>query len=237
MPDCKVIQIREHEWRIEDDTVRVFLFEGAERALLVDSGKTLDNMYQIVRELTTLPIQLVNTHVDFDHIACNGQFEAAYMHPSEFAFYHKAQGRSEPVKALWDNDIIDLGARHFRVLHTPGHTPGSISLLDEENRILVGGDGIQNGRIFLFGPVRDLLAYLVSLKRLWELRESFDTVYPSHAAFPMPAEQIQRLIQGTERVLRGEVLPVEERFGTTPIRAYDIGAATLLCDRDIGFSQ
>ena len=115
MPDCKVIQIREHEWRIEDDTVRVFLFEGAERALLVDSGKTLDNMYQIVRELTTLPIQLVNTHVDFDHIACNEQFEAAY--PTAFV-----QQRFEQITSSHIEKVLDgISENTTRVWNTKAY--------------------------------------------------------------------------------------------------------------------
>ena len=41
-----------------------------------------------------------------------------------------------PTKLLVDNDIIDIGSRKVKVLHTPGHSPGHICLLDEDRGYL-----------------------------------------------------------------------------------------------------
>jgi glyoxylase-like metal-dependent hydrolase (beta-lactamase superfamily II) len=50
-----------------------------------------------------------------------------------------------------DGDIFNLGGRHIQVIGTPGHTPGSICLLDKENKLLFTGDN-DNTAVWLFLP-------------------------------------------------------------------------------------
>ena len=90
MPDFELIQIDENSWRIEAGMVRAYLFAGTKKAMLIDSTATNAPLYDLVKTVTDLPVMLVNTHADPDHIACNEQFEAAYMHPAEFALYNKS---------------------------------------------------------------------------------------------------------------------------------------------------
>ena len=78
--DYEIVQINRNSWRIEDSGVRFFLLTGTERALLIDSGRNVSNAREIAEALTELPISLLNTHADADHVAGNGQFEAFYMH-------------------------------------------------------------------------------------------------------------------------------------------------------------
>ena len=231
--EYKVIQIDAQTWRIEDTTVRFFLLVGNKRALLVDSGKTVSNAREIAESLTDLPITLINTHTDSDHTVCNHQFDTVLMNPAEYMYYKKVQNRKGKLEPVWDGDIIELGDRPIEVITVPGHTPGSIALLDINNRVLIGGDGIQNGRIFLFGPQRELEAYLYSLKKIERLETRFDFVYPSHSQFPAAENTVKRLIAGVERILRGEVSSTPSEFMGTPIKEYDIGVATILYDADI----
>ena len=49
----------------------------------------------------------------------------------------EVESRIIPVK---EGDIIDLGARPLEIIDNPGHTPGSIAILDINNRVLIGGD-------------------------------------------------------------------------------------------------
>lgn len=231
MAKYQLIQIDESSWQIEEEQVRCFLLVGSKRALLIDSGLEIDNVREIVEEITPLPIILVNTHTDPDHINCNAQFEEVHMHPSEYSFYNLSQNRTEGLKALWDGQIIDLGNRTFEVILTPGHTPGSITLLDESKRMLIGGDGVQNGTIYLFGPQRDLVAYIHSLERLSKRMDSFDTVYPSHAQCPISSEIIPGLIAGAKRLLSG-MLEGKPYFPDMPsVKIYDIGAAHMLYEQ------
>lgn len=81
--DYQIIQVNENTWRIEDGGVRFFLLTGTERALLIDSGMNVHNARDIAANLTELPLSLLNTHSDRDHIGSNEQFENFYMHPAE----------------------------------------------------------------------------------------------------------------------------------------------------------
>ena len=150
--------INEMTWRIEDGGVRFFLLAGNEKALLIDSGMNLRNAREIAESLTDLPVELLNTHADMDHIAGNGAFETFWMHPDEEPVYRRG-GRGGVIRPLRDGDVLDLGGRELRIIHLPGHTPGSIAVLDVNNRVLISGDPIQaHGRIYMFGAHRDLKA-------------------------------------------------------------------------------
>ena len=222
----EVIQIDEKSWRIEENGVRSFFFTGTEKALLVDTGFGSGNIHEIVEELTDLPIMLVNTHADRDHIGCNKLFDKAYMHPSEFDRYHQAVGRECAVEPIWEQKI-DIGGRCFEVILSPGHTPGSIVLLDSENKILVGGDSVQTGAIFMFGPGRNIDAYICSMKELSVLRDSFDTVYPSHGPFPVDANIIDELIASAELVRDGKITGKKPPHDL-PADLYEIGRVKFL---------
>ena len=215
-------------WAETDRGVRIFLLTGSDRALVVDTGMTGLDIRALVSAHTDLPLQVLNTHADRDHIAGNAQFDAVYMHASETAFYHSAGGGA--VTPLFEGDVIDLGGRALEVVHLPGHTPGSITLLDRSSRCLIGGDPIQaDGDIFMFGPQRELSAYIAGLRRL-EKRTDFDCVYPSHAAEKVSRDVIPALIEGAEGILAGEIPGVEaERFGRR-IRVCDVGVSRFLCE-------
>lgn len=224
--------------RIEDNGVRAFLVTGKKRALLIDTGYGTGNIKKIVSALTELPVTLVNTHTDPDHIGCNRLFDRAYMHPAEYDRYCQGAsasgagasgaGASLDVSPLWEGDVIDLGGRSLEVILIPGHTPGSIALLDAENRILFSGDTVQTGTVFMFGKGRNMKAYLSSLQKLAAMADRFDTVYPSHGSIPVDPAILPGLIEGAGKILRGETEGViSERFGA-PVKLYDGGPAKFL---------
>ena len=227
--EMQIIRINENSWRIEDAGVRFFLLTGTERALLVDSGRSGQNAKEIAESLTSLPLSLLNTHADGDHVAGNAQFSSFYMHPDEEENYRRGSrpGRILPVR---EGDAIELGGRQMEIIHLPGHTPGSIALLDVQNRVLISGDPIQDGRIFQFGRFRNMENFIASLAHLQDWNGQFDEVWPSHASFPVSPSLIPLLHDGAEAVMRGEIRFCREEVFGTAIRAYDIGCATFLCD-------
>jgi glyoxylase-like metal-dependent hydrolase (beta-lactamase superfamily II) len=88
-----------------------------------------------------------------------------------------------PTRVLQDGDEINLGDRVLRVLHTPGHTPDCICLLDDRNRILFGGDTIDTGPIYAQLPDSDVEAFARSTKRLAaEVTNAVDIIYAAHGA-------------------------------------------------------
>lgn len=224
--DYTIIQIDKQTWRIEEADVRFFLLAGEKEALLIDSGMKVHNAREIAETLTDLPIKLALTHADKDHIGSNNEFDVIYMHPSEYSNYKDVK----KFIPLWENDIIDLGNRSLKIISIPGHTPGSIAFLDIKNRILISGDPIQDGRIFMFGSQRNILSYFYSLERVKNYRNEFDTIYPSHGSFPVTVDIIDKLIKGTKKVINHEIEPQKSSFHNITIDEYDIGCAKLLCD-------
>lgn len=190
-------------WRIEDGEVRAFLFTGKDRAVLIDTG--FGNIKNAVAQCTKLPVTLINTHADRDHVGGNAFFERAGMHPSEYAHYYEKVAADARVFPLWEGDIIDLGDRQFEVLLIPGHTPGSIALLDRENRILLSGDSVSKAPVYMFGQARNLSAYIESLEKLLSLRGCFDSIYPSHGPFPLEPDFILNQKRCALHLLAGEL--------------------------------
>ena len=107
-----------------------------------------------------------------------------------------------------------------------------IAVLDVSARVLISGDPIQrHGRIFMFGPHRDMKAYIESLERLEKRKNEFDEIWPSHADIPITTDTMKLLHDGAQDILDGRVTgSPEEVFGNS-ITAYDLGFCTILCDR------
>lgn len=182
--------------------VKCFLFEGDEYALLVDTGFGGDLMAE-VRKITDKPIKLVLTHSDGDHTAADSQFSERYMHPSEFSTYIRKNGRPSGCLPIWEGDIFDLGSYKLEVVLIPGHTPGSIALLEREKRFILGGDSIQDNAIYMFGEGRDLASFAISMKKLIAMSDAFDTVYPSHGNLTAPKDVLYQHLELANDILGG----------------------------------
>ncbi len=199
---AQVIKINDDTWRFEDGGVRFFLLCGNEKAALVDTGMNSPDARKLARSLTDKPLLLINTHADPDHISGNGAFEEFYMSPAEEENFRHNNGKGTiiPVK---DGDIIDLGGRPLRIIDNPGHTPGSIAILDEKYRVLVAGDSVQDGNIFMFGKYRNMDTYIRSLENLAKYEGQYDEIYAMHGTIPVKPDLIGKLIEGAQQVQRG----------------------------------
>ncbi|MBR2703343.1 MAG: MBL fold metallo-hydrolase [Oscillospiraceae bacterium] len=229
--NCEIIPINENSWRIEDSGVRCFLLTGSEKALLIDSGRELHTARDIAESLTDLPVMLLNTHADGDHTGSNEQFESFYMHPDEEAHFRRG-GRGGTIIPVREGDILDLGGRELRIIDLPGHTPGSIAVLDVGNRVLISGDPVQeHGRIFMFGAHRNMENYIRSLEHLETFTAEFDEIWPSHADIPISPALIRKLHDGALDVLDGKVAGSPVEVHGNQVIAYDLGFCTLLCDQ------
>ncbi|QJC22283.1 MBL fold metallo-hydrolase [Arcanobacterium buesumense] len=98
---------------------------------------------------------------------------------------------------LNDGDVINFGNEHLRVIHTPGHTPGSVCLLSEKNGILFTGDTLFKGAIgathYALGHYPTLVK---SLAKLSELDANLK-IFPGH---------------GEPTVLSAEIRHVEKHY-------------------------
>ena len=227
------IQIDQNTWVFEEPIVRFFLLAGTKRAILIDSGMMTENARELAQEKTELPILLLNTHADMDHIGSNAEFEEFYMHPAEASNFYNTQKRTGKMIPVWDGNQIDLGDRPLQIISLPGHTTGSIAVLDKNNRRLFSGDPVQDGNIFMFGVQREIHAYRHSLLKLWNQRDLFDEIYPSHGSWPLKPEKIMSLYEVSGRILNGEYTGKPEEIHGTQVVIYDTGEAIFLCDREM----
>lgn len=227
--DYEIVQVNQNTWRIEEQGVRFFLLAGTEKALLIDSGMQVHHAKDIAAGLTSLPVFLLNTHADMDHIGSNDQFGSCYMHPAEEVNYHRA-GKTGTIIPVRDGDELDLGNRKLRIIHLPGHTAGSIAVLDVAARVLISGDPVQeHGRIFMFGEHRNMADYISSLEKLKKMN-SFDELWPSHADIPIRPDAIDRLLEGARKVMNGEIVATSGEFHGRRFSVYDLGFTVLLGD-------
>ena len=73
------------------------------------------------------------------------------------------------TRIVEEGDVVDLGDRHFEILHLPGHSPGSIGLWEAERGILFSGDAVYDGPLLDELPGSDIAVYVATMKRLREL--------------------------------------------------------------------
>lgn len=227
---AKRVKIDEETWIFEEDGVRFFLLTGKERALLIDSGRQTHNARELAEEVTDLPLFLLNTHADPDHIGSNEEFGEFYLHPAECVNYYGKQKRKGQIIPVWDREVLDLGDRSLRIIAMPGHTPGSIAVLDQKNRRLFSGDPVQDGHIFMFGECREMHGYLHSLNRLAAYTDLFDEIYPSHGSCPVSPSILPELTEAAETILAGKAEGKPFQMHGQTVLAYDMGVATFLCD-------
>lgn len=227
----EIIQMTENTWRIEDGIVRMFLLTGTKEALLIDSGVQTPNAKELAESITDRPVKLLNTHADGDHISGNEAFGCFYMHPMEESNY-RFRGKQGTILPIKQGDIIDLGERPLEIIDLPGHTPGSIGILDIKNRVLFGGDSIQDGRIYMFGNHRNLPNYITSLEKLSAYEGRFDTVYASHGTAVVEPSMIPKLITGAKQILAGEAVGTEVDVFGNAVLLYQFEFAGFLCPKE-----
>jgi len=133
--------------------------EEAADCLIVDTGIDSEQLIQFLQEQKLNPTALVLTHGHIDHIA--GVNELHEKFPEIKVYIHKldADMLEEPVSnlsamtgaafvtepadfTLQEGDVIEQAGIKLSVLHTPGHTPGGISLYSEEQGVVFSGDAL-----------------------------------------------------------------------------------------------
>ena len=215
---AEIIKKYDDTYIFEEDGVRFFLLIGNNMAILLDSGMNSNDALMRAKELTDKEIILVNTHCDIDHISANQAFTKVYMSIHEIRHYLE-YGYNQEIIPLYHGDIIDLGNRELEIIDLPGHTSGSIALLDKKYRILFSGDSIQrNGRIFMFGKERNMYQYHLSLIDLKKRENDFDEIWPCHNEIPINKDMIDSLIIDSKKALNNELDINEAEFHGNKIK-------------------
>ena len=151
--------------------------------LLVDTGCAY-SARDLLRETQALPLeQVVNTHSHEDHIGGNGLLQRergvdiqahslalpilANPRLLKLQLYRRVfWGWPEPSRGSPMGEWLDTEHFHFRVIHTPGHSPDHICLLEPERGWLFSGDAFIGGRERAARPDYDMYEVIASLKNL-----------------------------------------------------------------------
>ncbi len=155
--------------------------EASKEAAVVDPGWEIDKILQIAKKHNLNVKIILLTHTDYDHIngvnkIVNATDATVYVHKEEENEIKKL--KVNKIKIVNDNDEINIGKIKVKVIHTPGHTPGSICYL-AENKLITGDTlFVENiGRVDR--PISDADKMAESLKKLKKLDEKIE-VYPGH---------------------------------------------------------
>ena len=145
---------------LETNCYLVYCPETLECAV-VDPGAEAERIFRLIAEKGLKPRVLLNTHGHVDHIGANKDIKERFdiplyihsadsamlerVHQTEMAFFLGAKDSPPPDHFLKDGDKLKIGKSFLRVIHTPGHSPGSVSFL---------GDGfLLSGDTLFFGGV------------------------------------------------------------------------------------
>ncbi len=171
--------------------------QQTKEAIIIDPGLEFSSEVQKILDYITqgaLKVKLiVNTHGHSDHISCDVIFQEKYnvpiyIHKYDAYFIERFNKSKFPADVLLeDGSLIKFGGESLKVMHTPGHTPGSICLLGE--RLVFTGDTLFAGGIgrtdFPGGSVSDMRLSLQKLMRL----PGYLLIYPGHGAASMMGEE------------------------------------------------
>jgi glyoxylase-like metal-dependent hydrolase (beta-lactamase superfamily II) len=204
---CK--KINENIWRIDDHNLaNIYLVIGKDSVLIIDTGMGLADLKGYVKSLIDLPVIVVNTHGHGDHAAGDDQFDKAYINPYDSGLVHVPVTEASRISSknfmrnflgenadipevpvytkharlipIQDGHVFDLGDRKVEVISTPGHTKGSICLLDRTSGILITGDN-NNSQTWLFIKTSEPLEiYKKSLEKLISRKKEFTLLLPGH---------------------------------------------------------
>jgi glyoxylase-like metal-dependent hydrolase (beta-lactamase superfamily II) len=111
-------------------------------------------------------------------------------------------------RRIKDGHIFDLGGRTVETIETPGHTKGSVCLLDREARRLFSGDTVCDTAILLsLDGCLSPSEFLDGIKKLRKREDEFDKIYPFHRTYPVPKSYLDDYISLAEGLSNGEIQP------------------------------
>jgi len=155
-------------------------------AVVIDPGDGAEYIHNKIRDLELIPTKIVATHGHFDHILAAFEIQQAYKIPflinakdtflvermqDTAKFFLKINIHQIPPHVdgdLKEGSKINFGSLTFKVIETPGHTPGSVCLYFEDSKIMFTGDTLFKSGVgrtdFSYGSQNDLEDSLKKIK-------------------------------------------------------------------------
>lgn len=229
--DFPVEKIAEDTYMLSDFGIAdCYLVIGEEKALLIDCGTGIGDIKGAVEKLTDKPLMVVGTHGHVDHMGGQGQFDKVYLHTLDAGRVYdfmtsrtlrklfllgsvgvvdksiklkdvvKYKKKAE-IQTIEDGYVFDLGGRKLTVVHSVGHTYGSILLLDDKTKIAFVGDNICPSPWLYLPNCSYVDEWLESAKEIYRITEEY-TPYWGHEGGLLTRELIANVIRIGEEVLQ-----------------------------------
>lgn len=131
------------------------------KTAVIDPGADPEKIIHAIAEMELNPVLLINTHGHVDHVGANKDIKDKYGVPlliheadqkilggilqSGLSFLLGAKASPDPDRLIKDGDILNVGNQVLTVIHTPGHSPGSISL--KADGLIFSGDTLFCGGV------------------------------------------------------------------------------------------
>ncbi len=226
--DENLIVIRERladiDPRFLTEYTNIPLLLGTHTAMLIDTGCGIFPLKPMIDDLIEgRKLIVINTHSHWDHVGGNSEFGEVFIHEIEkesiknpvnlsmlvdsskkiVKRYESINFSIQPatqINTLQEGDEFDLGGLVVKVFHTPGHSPGSTSLLSS-NGALYTGDLAHYGSVFL-PKKKKLQTVLTSIEKLIELVKEFNNIkiYPSHEKYATNKDLLINLHAGISNI-------------------------------------
>ena len=225
--DDRIIELQPNIFRLkgEDTSSHSYLIRGDYKNVLIDSGVD-KNFSKLQKSLLTLGLKIrdidivINTHEHFDHIGANRYFQdysliAAHRFAAtkitvedRYVTMYKSGDLNEPsLKVhLWleSKSRFNLGNYSLNIIHTPGHTSGSICIYEPVLEILFAGDTVfAGGTLSYIGESGSVGDYIDSISHL--ATRKINELYPGHGKISKsPEEDMQKAILNARALLRDD---------------------------------
>lgn len=177
------------------------LYDETKECILIDPGCSNEEerkeLVEFIKEENLKPVKLLNTHCHIDHVFGNSFVAKKYnlgleIHKEDLQVLHSlpqvshlyglnAEESVEPSNFLNEGDVVKFGNSSLEIFFTPGHSPGSISFYNKEEKFIIGGDVLFHGSIGRTDlPGGDHETLLNSIReKLFTLADDF-TVFSGH---------------------------------------------------------
>ncbi len=225
--DDRIIELQPNIFRLkgEDTSSHSYLIRGDYKNVLIDSGVD-KNFSKLQKSLLILGLKIrdidivINTHEHFDHIGANRYFQdysliAAHRFAAtkitvedRYVTMYKSGDLNAPSLKVhfWleSKSRFNLGNYSLNIIHTPGHTSGSICIYEPVRKILFTGDTVfAGGTLSYIGESGSVGDYIDSISHL--ATRKINEFYPGHGKISKsPEEDMQKAILNARALLRDE---------------------------------
>lgn len=214
----------------------MYLVKGSDRAAVIDTGTGIGDFKSMIESLIDVPYVVIITHGHVDHAGGCGQFSEAYISEADYqaALNITVEDRERYLKNMEssgavspdtvkiaeemknnqkpefhfvkDGDIIDLGDKTLKIFDMPGHTAGSICVLDETDKVLFSGDNVNDIEL-LCAPTEDRGALLEKWygigKKIFSQENAFDICGGGHCLISV--EKAKDTLECGKQILDGKI--------------------------------